>query len=230
MTMSSRVFEGDCASVRIAPWRESPDRQGSGETLPRNPRRPSADILRAQIEASAGVLEERTKESWQQGRREGEKAAREALEAEVRAVAAKLAATIAEIAGLRSETIRRAEADTVRLSIEIARRVLHRELTVDTSALEGLIKAALEKLKQQEVYKVRVHPGEEKFMRACLEQAGRGEAIEVVGDPSQARGGAFFEISRGALDASVDTQLREIERGLADELRLRTWSEPGMIS
>jgi flagellar biosynthesis/type III secretory pathway protein FliH len=39
-----------------------------------------------------------------------------------------------------------------------------------------------------------------------------------VGDVAQSRGGAVFEISRGALDASVDTQLREIERGLADQL------------
>ena len=118
------------------------------------------------------------------------------------------------MAATRAETIRRAEADTVRLSIEIARRVLHRELSVDGSALEALIKAALEKLQAQEVYRVRVHPDQEKLVRACLDQTGRGQAIEVVGDPVQPRGGAVFEISRGALDASVETQLAEIERGL----------------
>jgi flagellar assembly protein FliH len=178
--------------------------------------------LRTQLEASATALEQRAKESWQQGFEAGEAAARQKLEGEIRLRFEKLAATIAEVAGLRSETIQRAEADTVRLSIEIARRVLHRELSVDSSALEALIKAALEKLRQQEVYRVRVFPGEEKLMRTCLEQAGRGQAIEVIGDPSQSRGGAYFEISRGALDASVDTQLREIERGLTDELRIRT--------
>ena len=31
-------------------------------------------------------------------------------------------------------------------------------------------------------------------------------------------GGAIFEIGRGSLDASVDTQLGEIERGLVDRL------------
>ena len=108
----------------------------------------------------------------------------------------------------------------VRLSIEIARRVLHRELAVDGSALEALIKAAIDKLQQQEVYRVPAFIPDQrrKLVRTCLEQAGRGQGIDVIGDPGQAQGGAFFEISRGALDVSVDTQLREIERGLIDEL------------
>lgn len=217
--MSSRVIDGDCVSVRLVPWRENPsfpapkkNRSGAGEV----------QQLRTQLDAAGAAIEQRAKESWQQGFESGEAAARQKLEGEIRARFEKLAATIAEVAGLRSATIQRAEADTVRLSIEIARRVLHRELSVDSSALEALIKAALEKLRQQEVYRVRVYPGEEKLMRACLEQAGRGQAIEVIADPAQSRGAAFFEISRGALDASVDTQLREIERGLTDELRLRT--------
>lgn len=215
MATSLRVFGEDCA-VRLVPWREEravAQMTTSGET----------SRLQAPIEApAAAAAEQRAQESWQQGFRDGEMTARQNFEGETRAALEKLAATIAEIAGLRSGTIQRAEADTVRLAIEIARRVLHRELTVDSSALEALIKAALEKLRQQEVYRVRVHPGEEKLMRSCLDQARAGQAIEIVGDPLQSRGGALFESSRGALDASVDTQLREIERGLTDELRIRT--------
>jgi flagellar assembly protein FliH len=133
----------------------------------------------------------------------------------------RLAATISELAATRGDAIRRAEADTVRLSIEIARRVLHRELSIDTSALESLIKAALQKLQSQEVYRVRVHPDQEKIVRNCLDQIGRSPAVEVVNDPVQPRGGAVFEIARGSLDASVETQLREIERGLIDRLDAR---------
>jgi flagellar assembly protein FliH len=98
---------------------------------------------------------------------------------------------------------------------------LHRELSIDGSALEALIKAALEKLQSQEAYRVRVHPDQEKVVRACLDRTGRGQAIAVVGDPMQPQGGAVFEISRGSLDASVETQLAEIERGLIDQLEAR---------
>jgi len=56
----------------------------------------------------------------------------------------------------------------------------------------------------------------------CLEELGRATDIEVLADPAQPKGGAVFESSRGSLDASVDTQLREIERGLTDQLQKRS--------
>src|SRR5262249_46469680 len=155
-----------------------------------------------------------TRQAYEAGARATETAIREKAAAEVRVMVEKLAATAVEIAGTRAETIRRAEADTVRLAIEIARRILHRELSMDTSALEALVKAALVKLQSQEIYRVRVHPAQEALVRQCLEQMGRSQSIEVVNDPVQPPGGAVFEVSRGTLDASVETQLAEIERGL----------------
>ena len=43
--------------------------------------------------------------------------------------------------------------------------------------------------------------------------------VEVIGDPGLERGAAILDSSRGALDASVETQLAEIERGFADLVR-----------
>jgi flagellar assembly protein FliH len=143
------------------------------------------------------------------------------LESETRTVIDRLTATIADVASARSDAILRAEADTVRLAMEIARRVLHRELSVDPNALEALTKAALQKLQSQEIRRVRVHPDQEKLVRASLQQTGRGQAIEVISDPSQPPGGILFDIGRGTLDASVGAQLDEIERGLADQLEVR---------
>jgi flagellar assembly protein FliH len=206
--------------VAPVPWRDRP-----APSAPAAQPAPAADLevarLRGRIAELEAVLETKSRQSYEAGVRAGEESARRDFETGVRESAQQLAATIAELAGTRAETIRRAEADTVRLSIEIARRVLHRELSIDGSALEALVKAALEKLQAQEVYRVRVHPGQEKLVRACLDRTGRGQAIAVVGDPVQPQGGAVFEISRGALDASVETQLAEIERGLIDQLEAR---------
>ena len=221
--MSSRVLDESATGVRSLDWRQP------GQPVPGHERQKRSDPaaeeirqLRAKIEDLEAAVIQKSREAHEKGVHAGETAARQTLEGEVRSAVETLATTIAEVASTRSETIRRAEGDVVRLSIEIARRVLHRELSVDSSALEALIKAAIEKLQQQEVYRVRVHPDQEKLVRACLEEAGRGQGIEVIGDPAQSKGGAFFEISRGALDASVDTQLREIERGLIDELQARS--------
>jgi flagellar assembly protein FliH len=57
------------------------------------------------------------------------------------------------------------------------------------------------------------------MVKSCLQQALSGGLVEVVSDQSRELGSVIFETSRGNLDASVDSQLQEIERGLADRLR-----------
>jgi flagellar assembly protein FliH len=52
-----------------------------------------------------------------------------------------------------------------------------------------------------------------------LERASTGARFEVVPEPRLERGAAIFETSRGSLDASVETQLDEIQRGLVDRIR-----------
>jgi flagellar assembly protein FliH len=222
--MSSILLSGGEAGISSLSWRNK-NRSSSKPELPAyaalKVSSENVQQLRAQIAEITSSSEQIARNAHDSGYRAGELAARQALEAEMRACAEKLAQTIADLASTRDQTIRRAEEDTVRLALEIARRVLHRELSVDPSAIEALVKAALEKLRNQEVYRVRVHPDQEPLIRRCLQQMGRGQEVEIVSDAAQARGGALFEISRGALDASVETQLREIERGLVDEMEMR---------
>jgi flagellar assembly protein FliH len=180
-----------------------------------------ASQLRAKLAALTANLESQSKAEYTNGFQAGQAALRKEVEEQTRVALAKLAATVEEVAAARTEAIRRAEADTVHLSVEIARRVLHRELSLDPGVLQALIRAALDKLRGQEIYRVKVHPELAPVIERALEQNGRHQAVEVVADSLQPKGGVVFEISRGALDASVDTQLREIERGLTDQLEAR---------
>jgi flagellar assembly protein FliH len=219
--MRSKVLTEAMADAQPLAWRRS-------LPIPTKPARPVADgapdeilQLRARITELNAIAEQQARQAYETGLRNGEGGARKALESETRAAIDRLAATMADVASTRADIIRRAEADTVRLAIEIARRVLHRELSVDANALEALTKAALNKLQSQEIHRVRVHPDQEKLVRASLQQTGRGQGIDIVADPSQPQGGILFEISRGTLDASVGTQLDEIARGLTDQLETR---------
>lgn len=151
--------------------------------------------------------------------REGETAGRNRASADMQPVLERLTATITEMAGLRARLRREAEADMLQLALAIARRVLRRELAIDPEALHGLVLAALEKLDLREIARVRLHPAQAAAVSALLRQAGAGPAVEVAPDPTLDKGAAVFETARGSLDASVETQLQEIERGLADCLR-----------
>lgn len=150
---------------------------------------------------------------------EGEAAGRSAAQNEMRPLLERYVRTIEELAGLRPRLREQAEREVVRLAVAIARRVVRRELTIDPKAVAGLAKAALEQLADEERIRVRVHPADEAAVRRLLAQAGRADSIEVSGDAALERGSAVFETARGNLDASAETQLAEIERGLTDRLR-----------
>jgi flagellar assembly protein FliH len=219
--MLSRLFTEDEADVTPVIWRSRvPLRVAPRERSAGKGESPATAAKHSEEEANAAI-QQRLQQAHEAGFREGEAAARENAETEVRRAVERLAVAAADVAGARSEAIHRAKIDLVRLATEVARRILHRELSLDPAALEALVRAALDKLSTQEVYRVRVHPDQEPMLRACLQRMARNPEVEVVSDPAQERGGAIFETSRGALDASVETQLREIEQGLADQLGAR---------
>jgi flagellar assembly protein FliH len=220
--MRSKVLTESEADAQPVTWRQ---RAASIPSIPARSADQAPDEvpgevlkLRARLIELGAAAEQQARQAYETGLRTGEGTARKALESETRAAIDRLTATILDVAATRAEVMHRAETDLVRLAIEIARRVLHRELTVDPSALKALTTAALQKLQSQEIHRVRVHPGQEKMVRASLLESGRGDGIEVIADPSQPPGGILFDIGRGALDASVNTQLDEIVRGLTDRL------------
>jgi flagellar assembly protein FliH len=142
-------------------------------------------------------------------------------EGELKAALDRVAESIGQVALAKGRILERAQSEVVDLSLEIARRVLHRELTTDPSALEGVVRAALQKLTAQEITRVRVDPMSQEAVKESLARYRNGAALEVVADPTLGRGSVIFEIHNGSLDASIETQLREIERGFADRVQNR---------
>ena len=169
----------------------------------------------------SGQFDQRIQEAHAAGMREGEAAGRNRAAAELQPVIERLSRTIHEIAGLRARMRREAEGDLLRLATAIARRVLRREIAMDPDAMHGLVLGALEKLQSQEITRVRVHPAHAALVSACLRQMVSGSPVEVIADLSREPGAVIFETDRGNLDASVESQLREIERGLADRLQTK---------
>jgi len=224
--MSSKVsVERRADHVRPFAWRtvalngETLDRRkvAADTKAPPGGGQPAAHESRlAELEKLA---EKRAREARETGRAEGEAQARAQAQEEVRATIERLAIAIAEIDQYRGQLLRQTETDAVRLSIAIARRVLRRELTVDPSAIEGLVRAALERLQSQEGCRVRMHPDFVPALRDCVERMGMESKVEIIPDAAQEPGAAVFEMSRGSLNASIDSQLKEIERGLADRFQ-----------
>ncbi len=150
--------------------------------------------------------------------REGEVLGFERASTAARPVLDRMTAAVADISRLRAGIRAEAERDLVALSLAIARRILRREVSVDPDAVHGLVRAALEKLQARDVTRIRVCPDHEDAVRRSLVAAHAG-AVDLTADPALAPGDIVIETTRGNLDASIDTQLSEIERGFADRLR-----------
>ena len=211
--MSSRLLRADDGR-RVEPmvWRTVESGEGSGGILLR-----MGGTSGGALEGENGV-EQRIRAAHAAGLREGETSGQRRAATELRPVIERLCRSIEEIGNLRARLRAEAERDLVRLALAIARRVLGRELTIDPEAIHGLVLGALDKVKAQDLCRVRVHPGQQAAVTECLRQA-MTAAVEVVADPSCQPGTVILETERGSLDASVDSQLEEIERGLADRLR-----------
>jgi flagellar assembly protein FliH len=174
--------------------------------------------LRANLVLAEAEKDRLVREAHETGRRDGQAAGRQAVEAESHAVLQRLAASIQQVSELSGLLRTQAEGDLVRLAVAIAQRILHRELNVDSAVITGLVRVGLEKVRMQDVMRVRVCPDHVSVIKECLTRSGAAH-VEVIPDSTQELGGVIFETSRGKLDVSIDTQLREIERGLTDRLK-----------
>jgi len=165
--------------------------------------------------------EQRDREAYQRGFTEGKSVGHEQATRELQAVLDQMGKSLASLSVMRTKIRAEAEGDLLKLAISIARRVLHRELTLDPESIEGLIRVALEKLQSRELCRVRVHPDQESAIRASLERFSNSQKVELTADPSMQCGDVLFETAHGNLDASIEAQLQEIERGFADRLGRR---------
>ncbi len=166
-------------------------------------------------------VEQRHQGELAQARQTGIREGRAEAAGEVKKAFEQIARAIDDLSKTKRQVRNEAEHELVKLALAIARRILHRELSTDPESIEGIVHAALQKLQHREVSRVRVYPAAADAVRSALERIGTRSAIEVSADAGLESGGIIFETSVGELDASIETQLQEIQRGFADRLAIR---------
>ncbi len=181
--------------------------------------------LRRELTELRLAADRRIEESIERGRAEGEAAARQALSHQLETEMARAGRLMDELIAAGPKLRCRAEEDMVRLAVAIARRVLHREITVDSDAIIGLVKAAFARIDQREIVQVRTDAAWMGTMQRIIQTLDPGRKINLVVDAGLQPGSLILETSRGQLDASVETQLDEIQRGFTDFVHGRAKDE-----
>lgn len=224
--MSSRVLAGPAAEqVQPMPWRAVGPPEGLLAPEGNQPGALSsatAGELQARLAALEQEARHRERDAHEAGLRQGRTQGAAEAQAALEPVLERLGHAVEEVINQRRRLRREAEEDVLKLALAISRRVLHRELSIDPEALLGVVKAALQTLEGRETHRLRLHSDHADMVRKHFEQLGRLERIEVLADSRLECGAVIFETARGNLDASIETQLQEIQRGLSDRLHRAT--------
>jgi len=157
------------------------------------------------------------REAFAKGYEQGERAGAEAAAQRGEAILRRLAQTIEELTTLRAEMIHQTERQMVQLALAIARRVVHREVSIDHDLLIAMARVALDRLGESAQVTVRLSPQDFEATAAVRSAQWTGTHVTVVADARVGRGGCRVESEFGAMDAGVDGQIHEIARALLGE-------------
>lgn len=170
--------------------------------------------LRQQVEELSQALESRERIGFEKGFAEGQNKGKQESNEQLRPVLERMSRSIADAAMLRARLRMESEADLIRLCAAIAHRILKREVQMDPPMLEGIVQAALARAGSAEVFKVRAHPAHADAIRTHLSKLGVPESVRVEPAALLEEGALIIETSGGQIDASMSTQIAEVERGL----------------
>jgi flagellar assembly protein FliH len=164
--------------------------------------------------------DDREAEAYARGVSEGERLGAAAVAGQNEALLQRLTETLVELRQTRSEMIRQTERQLVELALAVARRVLHREVSLEPDLLVAMIRVALDRLGEAGQVTIRLHPAEFEAVSVARTGALAGDHVSVVADARVGRGGCRVESDYGSVDAGVDAQIQEIGRVLlGDEER-----------
>jgi flagellar assembly protein FliH len=156
-------------------------------------------------------------EAFVKGYAQGERAGLDAATTRGQAMLRRLGETLQELTALRAEMIQRTERQVVQLSMAIAERVIHREISLDRGLLCAMARVALERLGEHASATIRLHPEDFAAVSAAPAADWSNEQIKVIPDPMVSRGGCLVQSDFGFMDVDVAAQFRELSRTLFEE-------------
>ncbi len=126
---------------------------------------------------------------------------------------------VVKFLGASKEVFEYIAPDILEISIEIAKKIIKKEVETDPQVLINTITDVLKTISKNEPkINIRVRPQSAQFVKDTLPtvmyQYGIEAKINVIADPSVEEGGCIFQTANGIVDASIDTQLEIIKKAL----------------
>lgn len=162
-----------------------------------------------QLEAAKKMARSESREEWS-----------DELEERVGVERARVAKVCEQFEKQRSRYFADVESEVVKLALEIAARILHREIKMDPLLLSATVRIALEKLADSSMTVLRVPTADLVRWQGVLATKPGSEA-QLIGDDQLEPGECVLDTTVGRVELGVKAQLEEIEKGFFDLLQQR---------
>lgn len=171
--------------------------------------RAQAEIILADARREAEGIHE-------QGRAQGERDGRSQAAADLRDAIDRAQTLFGQIADARDTLLTHVSPRIVDAIMHIAGVVAQGAIVADPARLEGLVRNALEAIREDDRVVLRLHPDDAALLAPVREALERDAGTHVTfrTDRSVLRGGCVVESSRGLVEARLDTKLAAIHTAL----------------
>ena len=155
------------------------------------------------------------KQAFEQGYKEGERIGKQMGERMVENTVKRYERSIQQLAGAHRSLTEAMEVATVRLSMEIARKIIQREMAMDAELVAVMVSVALKRVNGHHGIEVRVSNHD--FRRVCEVMRNSNASIPVKEDAGLERGDFVIDTVETHLDGRISSQIDAVGRALFDE-------------
>ncbi|MFP3904829.1 MAG: FliH/SctL family protein [Armatimonadota bacterium] len=129
-----------------------------------------------------------------------------------------LSEALASFSGQRQRLLASLKPGLVKMVVGIAEAVIQKELATDTGVIVRTVESALSELGRSGRINARVHTDDARILRDAIADGTwkppNVVELEITPDSEICRGGCVLQSDGGQVDATIQTQLQQIERQL----------------
>lgn len=184
--------------------------------------RQEAQKVRERVFSEAmAEAEELKREAFEKGRKEGVLQGKKSIEDEAKAQLDALKSLLNELGRLKPRVISECEKDIVGLSVQVAEKILQREVQLDPGTILDLASRVIKDFEGRSGgIRVKLNPEDYAYVLQLdpkiLEDKGLNDVV-FEKDSSMQRGGCTLETYQGRVDARIEKQLEVIRQKLLEK-------------
>jgi flagellar assembly protein FliH len=211
MKSYSRVIKSEDVAYRSRQDKGMPE---TGETSPVKEAGAAVDltVLKASL---AKEVQRASQQAYAEGLAEGIRKGKALHQQENRQPIESLGVLLTEVANIKQQILEQAEEQVLELSLAVAEKIIHREVTTNREVIQGVLKEAIRHIADRDNMKIRIHPQDFLYMMEIksdfMKTIDGIKNVVFEQDDAIARGGALIETLYGEVDARIDQQYQEVK-------------------